>query len=797
MPRRHRKERRHRKRLPALVLVTALASAVSPFYLVLPAQATSLPPSNFFTVRDTGGVNDEVGQGDLTQMGRDDTDPGTFKLFWSWDDASWPGANTGDACAMFDTNGNGDIDFAVCAEVGAGSGSTVVQSAGSPSSWTCDDSKNDRCAGPTAAASGATVGTLSTFDTSANADLVTDTDPFAGGSDAPNDSSVQVRIPKASLPAGAVLANVCSFPSIGNGGNDDPKDCVVNPGGGYLVIHKFSDNDNSTVFPFTLNPGGTAIPVTGNSDSATQFLAAGSGYSFSEAVPSGWVFTNAFCFTQGQRFTGTPSGTGVTNFTIEAGRTTTCDVTDVKESPDLGLTKSASPTTYSAAGQTITYTLTATNTGNNKLFSVEIDDPMLGGQLTDCTDGAGNAVNPPVDLNPGEKLICTADYTTTANDVSAGKVVNTATARGSGGEDERQFFRTATATVTLFVPPPPPPQPTGSPTLVVSKTSVPITGSTVHRGDQVTYTLTYGNTGTASASGVVLTDALPVDLDYVTGSAISGGTYDAATRTLTWQLGGLAAGANGAVTYTAQVAQTAADREVLHNVGVIAASGTAPIPSNGDDVIVAVPASAPVPVPTGAVTIKKSVDKHVARFGDTLTYSVTVGATGDKDQTHVVASDTVPDGTSYVAGSAACDSPCVADESDGIVTWNIGTLAPGTSTVVTFQVTIDKPLSAANGSIPAETISNIAQVSFDADPVETSNEVQTDIAAVLGEKAVRPPKTKPSPEPSSLPFTGLPVSLLQLLTMATIAIAVGSLLVRRGRVRPVVVATPLPVWRDQ
>lgn len=785
MPRRHRWH--GRRKVAPLLIVTALVSAMSPVYLLVatPAEAASAPPSNYFTVVDPGGANNTPGQGDLTQLGRDDSDSSIFNLFWSWDDPSWNGANTGDACAQFDSNNNGDVDYAVCVEVGAGAGSTVVKSGSSPESLTCDDSRTDRCHGATSASSGATVGTLATFDTSAAADLTTDTDPFAGGSDAPNDSTVQVHIPKANLPSGATFVDVCSFPSIANIGNDDPKDCLANSGGGTLVVHKDAGNDTTTVFPFTVDPGNTSVSVTGTGASAPQAFAAGTNYSLSESVPGGWVFADAFCALSNGHVTGTTSSAGVDGFTIELGKVTNCYVEDDPQSPDMSLTKVASPTTFTAAGQTINYTLTATNTGNSDLTSVQISDPLLGGNLTNCTDAGGKTVTPPVDLAPGDKLICAGSYQTTAADVTAGKVVNTATARGFEFEESR-IFRTATATVNLFVPPPPPPPATGSPNLGVTKASVPVSGSTVHRGDQVTYTLSYGNTGTAAASGVVLTDTLPADLDYVAGTASNGGAYDAATRMLAWQVGSLAAAANSTVTYTAQVAQTATDGEVLHNVGVITAPGITDT-SNNDDVTVS--------VPTGAVTISKSVDKDVAGFGDTLTYSIKVGATGNKDQTHVVASDSVPTGTSYVDGSASCTAPCQASESDGAVTWNVGTLAAGTSTVATFKVTVDTPAPDANGGIPAETVSNVAQVSFDADPVETSNKVTTDITAVLGEKAVRPPKTQPTPEPSRLPFTGLP--LLQLLMMSAIAIAFGSIATRVGRNRAVIVEAPLPIWRDQ
>src|SRR4051794_7939672 len=170
MPGRHTPTRGHRS-LTSLLSIAALVAAVVPWALAAtPAQAAGVP-ANFFTVNDTGGANDAVGQGDLTQMGRDDTDPTTYMLEWGWDNITWPGANTGDACALFDTNGNGNIDFSVCVEIGTGVGGKITQQGGSPTSWTCNDSKPDRCAGPSPALNGAVVGTLGTFLPSPPADL--------------------------------------------------------------------------------------------------------------------------------------------------------------------------------------------------------------------------------------------------------------------------------------------------------------------------------------------------------------------------------------------------------------------------------------------------------------------------------------------------------------------------------------------------------------------------------------------------------------------------------------------------
>ena len=64
-------------------------------------------------------------------------------------------------------------------------------------------------------------------------------------------------------------------------------------------------------------------------------------------------------------------------------------------------------------------------------------------------------------------------------------------------------------------------------------------------GSVVTYTLLYTNTG-STATNVTLTDTLPAGVSYVSGSAGSEATFDAATDTLRWSLGTLAFGSGTA-----------------------------------------------------------------------------------------------------------------------------------------------------------------------------------------------------------------------------------------------------------
>ena len=75
--------------------------------------AATAIPSNYLSVVDQGRANDvNAAQVDLTRFGRDDSNASLYKLFWSWDATDqWTGTGqTGDACALFDSNGDGKVD---------------------------------------------------------------------------------------------------------------------------------------------------------------------------------------------------------------------------------------------------------------------------------------------------------------------------------------------------------------------------------------------------------------------------------------------------------------------------------------------------------------------------------------------------------------------------------------------------------------------------------------------------------------------------------------------------------------
>jgi uncharacterized repeat protein (TIGR01451 family) len=181
----------------------------------------------------------------------------------------------------------------------------------------------------------------------------------------------------------------------------------------------------------------------------------------------------------------------------------------------------------------------------------------------------------------------------------------------------------------------------------------------------------------------------------------------------------------------------------------------------------------------------------VIEFGDTLTYTLNVSATGNLTQTDVVVKDFIPGfdparpksgNTTYVNGSATCVGAVVAPATCVVsysatqhqLTWSLGTMAPGTTRQVTFKVTID-PVAGDPGETVAVDILNAGSVQSTQTPVKPSNEVKTTVTEVFPIKNVKPPKV--------LPHTGAGVEPGPLAATAVGLLGLGLLLLAAGRRR--------------
>jgi hypothetical protein len=150
------------------------------------------------------------------------------------------------------------------------------------------------------------------------------------------------------------------------------------------------------------------------------------------------------------------------------------------QDPQLGLTKTPSPTTYDHVGQVITYTYTLTNTAN----------VTLSGPFTVTDDKTTVTCPSTATLDPGTSVTCTATYAITQVDLDAGQVINHAT--GTATFDGNPVH---SAPVTAVV------EDDKNPALTLAKSVAPGTYSTV--GQVLSYTYVVTNTGNVTMTAPV------------------------------------------------------------------------------------------------------------------------------------------------------------------------------------------------------------------------------------------------------------------------------------------------------
>jgi hypothetical protein len=306
------------------------------------------------TQEDAHGANDVPGQVDVTIMGRDNTQAPKLRIFWSWDAiSSWTGTGqTGDACALFDdTDADAFIDYVVCARVENKNANPddvgiLVAATDKPVYiFDCSNKKNDRCTNPAPRVYNVgqvLAGPVGSPTQSGAGNLISELDPFdvndlnGPGESWPHDSSIDIEIAAALVPANVSLANVCSYPSAGNGGNNNPFDCIVTPGTQYgtLRVTKVLTKDNGgtgavTDFSFDVS-GSVANDVAFEADATNEFTVPVGSYTITENSATGFTTTYA---------NNKNANTNCTNLAVTVGATTICTITNDDDAPSLTLVK--------------------------------------------------------------------------------------------------------------------------------------------------------------------------------------------------------------------------------------------------------------------------------------------------------------------------------------------------------------------------------------------------------------------------------------------------------------------------
>jgi uncharacterized repeat protein (TIGR01451 family) len=291
--------------------------------------------------------------------------------------------------------------------------------------------------------------------------------------------------------------------------------------------------------------------------------------------------------------TGADSGTHVTD-------SDSCD-TDVQHTPGIDVSKTCPD--GGNIGDTITYSITVTNTGDEALSGVVVNDPLLGGNLGSF----------PTTLAIAASVTRTFTHTITADDPDP--LTNTVTASGTGVDSQASVQDTDSCGTDVH----------HQPGISVEKTCP----QSAEIGDTITYSITVTNTGNERLDGLQVVDQL------------LGGTLGSFPD-------GLDAGASVTRTFTHTV--TADDPDPLTNT--VTASGT----GADSEQTVSDQAECTTAVANPAIQIVKG-GPALAHVDDTITYTFTVTNPGDVDLSDVTLSDPIcdPDTLLFTGGDAGGD----------------------------------------------------------------------------------------------------------------------------------------------
>ncbi len=316
-------------------------------------------------------------------------------------------------------------------------------------------------------------------------------------------------------------------------------------------------------------------------------------------------------------------------------------------------------------GDTLTYGLVATNTGNVTLSNVTIADPMLG--VPTCAP-----VQPAV-LPPGAQLTCSGTYVVQQGDVDAGSIVNTGTA-----DSDQVGPVQDVETVAVF-----------GPEVVASKSSNPAPGSEVVAGQTISYTLNVTVADAPLTAPLVLSDTLGAGLSFAAVTVPGGFTADTAGNPLTFALpAGTPAGAY-AVTYTATV-----DADATGSVG------NSVVPTGGGDPDPECPScDTDHPVADPAIVVTKAATPgsgSEVTAGQVISYTLTATVADAALSAPLVLTDTLGAGLTFASVTAA--GAFAPDTTGNPLTFTLPTgTVPGTY-AVTYTATVDADATGTVGN---------------------------------------------------------------------------------------------------
>ncbi|MGN7193181.1 DUF7507 domain-containing protein [Bacillus mycoides] len=339
---------------------------------------------------------------------------------------------------------------------------------------------------------------------------------------------------------------------------------------------------------------------------------------------------------------------------------------------------------YADIGDTLTYTVAFTGTGNTNANNVIFTDVIPTGTtfvLNSLTiDGSTQ-----VGANPANGVNIGSILTGTTKSVSFQVVVNTipvsnAVSNGSSASyqytvnpSQSPIMKNISSNVV---------------TTQINNANLTLTKSTNKQfatiGETISYTILITNSGNTAANNVQLTDPLPHGTILTLGSVTLNGVLQNVDSLVALPIGTIPGGATFTLSFQVTVINITAQNPIINNAFssyIYTVNPSLPPTSK-----TANSNSVTSTIRLANLHASKSVDKTFAEVGDVLTYTFALTNDGNVAANNVLLSDSIANGTSFVPNSVIVNGVTQPGATPASI--NIGSINANTTITASFQILI-------------------------------------------------------------------------------------------------------------
>ncbi|MGL6105485.1 DUF7507 domain-containing protein, partial [Romboutsia sp.] len=342
---------------------------------------------------------------------------------------------------------------------------------------------------------------------------------------------------------------------------------------------------------------------------------------------------------------------------------------------------------FAAVGEKLTYSFTATNTGNAPAINTLFND-ILRAEVSFVPGSVlvNGVIKPSYDPQIGFTLgqvergqVATIEFQVTVNSLpDPNTIQNHSTTVYSYYIDPYQNPITKTATSNTV-------------TTVINTYSGTLTKQVdkmyATMGEILTYTVTTTNTGTVTLENINFVDTILSGGTFLPGSVVVDGVnYPDYNPNFGFPISNVLPGGDAVVMFQVIVTTLPNPPQINNSARSTFQYKLSPtLPYVSDSIISNIVTTY---IRMMSLTNTKSVNKMYGTVGDTLTYTSVIANNGNVNIENTLFTDSVPHHTTFVAGSVKINGTTYANYNPN-VGFTVGTITPSSQVTVTFEVSID------------------------------------------------------------------------------------------------------------